>query len=521
MSDYAMMLTPPRTGPDREPPLDQISSHDTQLPQDVPTPMRQLIMALDAAGVRYCHWKSNIRLQKSLAGGEDLDLLIHRADAAALFSALSQTGFKLCRSTGGIDHPGIIHALALDDAGQKLLHVHAYFQILTGDSLAKSYRIPIEEALLAEPTRLYGIPVPDAAVELAVFVLRVLLKHGALSEIALINRDYDASRSELVWLSGRADWQQARAWLCRWMPAADPALFDRAYDAVSRRDALLRRGWLARRLEPDLRGFRRISAGVGAVSRWRRLFVLALGRFRRRRDLQLVSGGMIVAMVGPKAVGKSTLGRQLRTALGQHLDVRQVHVGKPPATLVTALPHLVIPLARKLFPRDRSRAYEALVEAHAGKSYSLLYVLRITMLSYERQVLLGRCWRAAAAGAIVVTDRYPSLTIGAMDSGQFDDTAVQACRSPLKKWLMKREQALCRAAPQPGVVLRLRTDIGTTVQRDAFRNKVGGPDGEAVRRRWARETIGDFGATLVFDIDTSMQIEDTSAEVVRRVWAAL
>lgn len=521
MSDYAVMLTPPPRDPARKPPFGQVSSPDAHLPRDVPAPMRQLILALDAASVRYCHWKSNIRLQESLAGGEDLDLLVHRADAGALFSALSQTGFKLCRSTGGIDHPGIIHALALDDSGQKLLHVHAYFQILTGDSLVKSYHIPIEEALLSEPMRLHGIPVPDPAVELAVFVLRVLLKHGALSEVVLVNRDYGASAQELAWLSARADWEHARAWLCRWMPAADPALFDQAYAAVSRPDALLRRVWLARRIEPDLRGFRRVSAGRGAASRWWRLFVLALGRFRRRRDLQLVSGGMVVAMVGPKAVGKSTLGKRLRKVLGQHLDVRQVHVGKPPATLVTALPHLVIPLARRLFPRDRSRAYEAPAETCASKSYSLLYILRITMLAYERQVLLRRCWRAAAAGSIVVTDRYPSLTIGAMDSGQFDDTAVRTCSSPLKRWLMEREQAFSRAAPQPGMVLRLRTDIATTVQRDACRSKVGGPDADAVRRRWARETSGSFGATPVFDIDTGMQIEDTSAEVVRRVWAAL
>ena len=37
-------------------------------------PLPALILALAARQVRYCHWKSNVRLAESLAGREDLQL---------------------------------------------------------------------------------------------------------------------------------------------------------------------------------------------------------------------------------------------------------------------------------------------------------------------------------------------------------------------------------------------------------------------------------------------------------------
>ena len=41
----------------------------------------QLRDELRAKAVRFCHWKSNDMLARSLSGENDLDLLVHRNDA--------------------------------------------------------------------------------------------------------------------------------------------------------------------------------------------------------------------------------------------------------------------------------------------------------------------------------------------------------------------------------------------------------------------------------------------------------
>src|SRR5690349_12522453 len=175
--------------------------------------IRNLFSTLEQKGVRYCHWKSNIRLEETLAGAEDIDLLVEQRDAGLFHAALRENGFKLTQSRSGIGHPGVFHALGLDEASAQLVHVHAYFQIVSGDSLAKSYRLPIERSLLQQTRYLHGVRVPIPEAELVLFALRIALKHLGPIEILMTSRHYRSVLSELGWLREAANAQRAEA-LC-------------------------------------------------------------------------------------------------------------------------------------------------------------------------------------------------------------------------------------------------------------------------------------------------------------------
>ncbi|MBV1797543.1 hypothetical protein [Siccirubricoccus sp. G192] len=151
----------------------------------------------------------------------------------------------------------------------------------------------------------------------------------------------------------------------------------------------------------------------------------------------------------------------------------------------------------------------------------MLYVLRMTLLAYDRRRLLHRSRRAAAAGAIVVSDRYPSETAGTSDSSCFDQAALDACRSPVKRWLMRLERRLYAALPRPGLVLRLEAPVETTIRRDAERSKPEGPDAAAVLRRWDLETRAEFAGSSVIRLRTDAPIEETLRTAVRAVWKHL
>ena len=153
-----------------------------------------------------------------------------------------------------------------------------------------------------------------------------------------------------------------------------------------------------------------------------------------------------------------------------------------------------MPAARFLFSKERAGEYER-PERRREKRYSLLYILRMTLLAYDRRKLLGRALRAATAGSVVISDRYPSESVGAIDSCCFDEAALAKCSSPLKRWLMNQERALYKGLPKPGLLLRLEAPIETTIERDARRLKQGGPDAAAVRRRWELESRPEFSGT--------------------------
>ena len=156
--------------------------------------IRNLFKSLEQKGVRYCHWKSNIRLEETLAAAEDIDLLVDPRDARLFYAALLENGLKLTQSRSGIGHPGVFHAVGLDEASAASVHVHAYFQIVSGDSLVKSYRLPIERSLLEQTRYLHGVRVPIPEAELVLFALRIALKHTRPIEILMANRHYRTSR---------------------------------------------------------------------------------------------------------------------------------------------------------------------------------------------------------------------------------------------------------------------------------------------------------------------------------------
>jgi thymidylate kinase len=482
--------------------------------------IRSVFKSLEQKGVRYCHWKSNIRLEETLAAAEDIDLLVDPRDAGLLYAALLENGLKLTKSRSGIGHPGVFHAVGLDEGSAASVHVHAYFQIVSGDSLVKSYRLPIERSLLEQTRYLHGVRVPTAEAELVLFALRIALKQIGPIEILMANRHYGKVSTELRWLRDAADAKRAEALCTLWFPSIDPPLFRQLLDAIAAEGAVTRRVVIGWRVARRLRGLRRLNPVFGAASRLWRVLSLLVNRIRRRRDLVLQTGGKIVALVGPKATGKSTIADALATRLGLHLDVIRIHAGKPPATALTFLPGLLVPVARLLFSKERAGEYEK-PERRREKRYSLLYILRMTLLAYDRRKLLGRALRAVTAGSVVISDRYPSESADAIDSCCFDEAALARCSSPLKRWLMNQERALYKGLPKPDLLLRLEAPIETTIERDARRLKQGGPDAAAVRRRWELENRPECSGTPAIRIDTSRPLDETVRTVVGAVWSAL
>jgi len=137
-----------------------------------------LCSRLRAAGVSYCHWKSNDVLHLSASGDNDLDLLVDRRDLQTFLGVLVGAGFKQAQPKPRRRVPGALHYYGFDAASGKLVHVDAQAHLVLGDDTTKNVRVPIERAYLASRTEGPLFPVPAPEFELAVLVLRLALKHG-------------------------------------------------------------------------------------------------------------------------------------------------------------------------------------------------------------------------------------------------------------------------------------------------------------------------------------------------------
>src|SRR5687767_3168768 len=205
------------------------------------TKIQKLIEELNTNGIRYCHWKSNLSLSKSLSGQSDVDILVHREDASLFRTLLSQFCFRPAVNKDGEAFPSIEHYFALDEESGVLVHVHSYYRVITGDSLSKNYRFPIEEMLL-QNTRMEGsIPVLTKSAELIVFTLRIMLKHTSLVELALLARYWKDVKQEIMWLLEAGSIDETLKLVNHWLPSLDPDLFSDCIAALKAPAPLLRR----------------------------------------------------------------------------------------------------------------------------------------------------------------------------------------------------------------------------------------------------------------------------------------
>ena len=468
--------------------------------------MRDLCAELKANRVRYCHWKSNAFLDRSRSAENDLDLLIARADADRFAAVLHGLGFKLAHRRWGA-LPGVLDYYGHDAATERLVHVHAHYQLIVGDDRTKGYRIPLERAFLdaARPDGEFLVPPPE--LELLLLVIRLTLKHatweGLLTGLSSPSR---SARGELAFLRERADMERVHDWLERELPWLDRGAFSASLEALAPeggRLQLVRSGRrLVRELESCARRPRRADLGLRL---WRRAAGLGRRLLRRRAPAkQLSGGGALIAIIGADGAGKSTLVDALCDWLGGTFRVVPAHLGRPPASRTTFLLKNLARArgaARRLARRRTPRATEQAVLA--------------TALARDRYLAYRRIRRIAVNGDLVVCDRFPLPQLSTMDAPRVERVRNPERWARLTRRLLALERRYYDAIAAPDVAIVLRVDPEVAVARKPEE------DPDFVRARWRDIWETDWATVPAHVVDASRPQEEVLAAVRSVVWSEI
>ena len=224
--------------------------------------------------------------------------------------------------------------------------------------------------------------------------------------------------------------------------------------------------------------------------------------------------GEMIAFVGSEATGKSTILNEIGIWMGQTHRVRRIHAGKPPSTVLTFVPHFLLPALRALFPEQRSLRVGARNEKTSGAAeevYPLMFGLRSVMLAYERRALITRALAWSADGTIVLSDRYPSCGNRALDGPQLSQFRADSSQGSLRRWLASLEAHLYHDIPPPDVVIQLTAPLEVTLARNAARDKKE-PE-EYVRFRHSLSSNLQFIGAVVHHVDTDRPLEAVVRDV--------
>ncbi|MCI0400308.1 MAG: hypothetical protein L0Z68_03265 [Gammaproteobacteria bacterium] len=490
----------------------------------------QLIDVLNRNDIEYCHWKSNLSLADALSGEQDLDLLADRKALSEVLEILSDLGFKAAMVKPGSNVPGIFHYYGLDPESGKTIHVHLFSSVLTGESFVKSHFLPFERMLLENRSRIGEVSVPSRSAELLLFVLRAFIKYGSLLDLIRIAGKPEELRMELHWLQERSDIAEAVRLLKKYCPVIDEPLFVKCIRALDGESSLAKRVMLALVIRRRLRVYAKYTSLRRVLAYVPVLWARARRRFTsNRKNKTLYSGGAIIAIVGADATGKSTLVSETSRWLGSFLAARSAHVGKPSSSWLTWPINKALSLVRRIMPQLRYSRLEVqsrstdpgTYEKANDKTSSLPYAIRAVTLAWDRYQLLIKVRRAAANCEIVVCDRYPTETIGAMDSPRLEEHPDQAgIKALFYNWLARLEHRLYHRMPPPDVVLRLRVSLETAKQRNHARAGAEANDYLETRHRqiceWHKQ-----GTKYFYDIDTERSLEETVLSVKQAIWKSL
>ena len=489
-----------------------------------------LVANLSQNKVRFCHWKSNWDANANLQTSGDLDFLVDSSQRDKFEEIIFSLGFEAVLEPSWAATPGVVHYYGFDQASAEISHLHIYYQLNTAGEILKNYHLNIEQQLLncskAHPD---GIARPSRPIELILLIVRKLLEHTSPLEFILLLRSRRNVNAELFGLiADCASWQsdsaQYREILKEFFPDLNWEIFNRAALKFIRYGVSIKVVVYALGVARQLKSRRNNPIVTAEVRRgWRFLQRAAHRLILNRRPHKLSGGGRIVAVVGSDASGKSTVVSNLSAWLGENLDVLCIHAGKPPATILTYLPRKLIPLLRRLLPGSRSVTISLSKDTAPRRSgFSAgLFALRALIVAYDRAVLLQKAERARRNGTIVISDRFPSLTLGAMDSAALDPTDIKLSNFSALARFAAIEKGLYAKMPNADCVIRLRVELATALERNRTRIKSDSEGDEWIKFRHSQAELGEYGDARYVVIDTNNKIDITINQAHRAAWCAI
>ena len=488
-------------------------------------PLVSLGRALAHERILYCRLRDGSGAEAD--ANDEIELLVSRPHLQQVAELFARLGFKPVKAPPRAAISGALESVAFDVEADRLIRIRAHHQLLMGHELTANYRLPIEDSCVSSAAHEGAFRLPAPEDELVILVLKALLRYSAL-DILLGRGEAPQLAGRLADLGARADPKRVRETVERALPRLGADGFLRGLESLRPSRSRLRRVKarleVLRALSPHAR--RPLAMEVG-LRLWRTAAGAAGRRFSRPSPkYRLASGGAWIAIVGGDGAGKSTVVDGLCAWLSKHLGIESVHLGKPRWSWTTTAIRAIVKVGQLLglYPPESSfrETLQQKTIVSAGP-----WLVREMCRARDRFASYLVARRFAAAGGLVISDRFPLPQIRFMDGPLAERllNALEGSRgahwlslqrgSAIAKAVVKREESYYRRYTPPEVLIVLRVDPEIAVQRRADEDVL------AVRERSTEIWQVDWQHTNAHVIDAGKPRCEVLAEVKAHVWSEL
>ena len=487
-----------------------------------------LFQDLNRRGTRYCHWKSNCNLGRSLKGLTDLDLLVDRRHGEHFRQILHQNGIKPVISPSDKQYPGIEDYLGFDPDTGRLFHLHVHYQLVLGEQFVKNYRLPLEQAFLNSAQICEGlVKTPSPELELVSLTIRALLKYRDRDVVKdILSIRYSGLPSailhEFEYLRAQVDMESVATILESQVDFVSPDIVIQFLNTIAKSPrAGYRLYQLRRQLRRELLPYQRRSRWRATLKYLGILLHKKLPGYAYSSKKILRSGGITVAIIGADGAGKSTVVGELREWLSWKLKVRSYYMGSQEPSLTSRALRAALWVAGKAY-----RGWSLLTGKKNLFSQALYWSLRLCRNFHHLAIARDRYSRyliskqQASQGAIVIYDRYPLDAIHKVMQGRPMDGPRIAAEAQGKVdrvtgALSRLEQSIYQAIRPPEHIFVLHVSPGVSQERK--------PDHEREMiesKSRALEQMSHRGLHVV-EIDADQPLEQVLFQAKTALWQLL
>jgi thymidylate kinase len=475
----------------------------------------QLAENLQNANVRFTTFKSNIHLDKALAGKTDLDLLVHKKDANRFQMVVSELGFQHMLSPVWSSYPGIEDWVGLDYGSGQIHHLHVHYSLLTGRKTVKHLNIPWEDMvfhhLTFDPTIHWPVPKPEA--ELAILFVRLWAKESLVGRIRfLATRRFIIPKDmehELLSLLQESDMKELVYILREETNLAIGPEDEILLEKIKKEGDFAAVGHISRTVNQQLHNHWRAGKTLVFITGLKNrttLFVeniCAVLGIPVQRQKTISKGGVIISFIGSDGAGKSTLSHDITSWLQYKIDAHWFYLGS--GTSLPKMVEMTLDVYEKstgVFVKITSKNRSINAFFRKVQKLSFLYIARRNLH------IIRKARRLCIDGSIIITDRFPQIQQQHMNDGP------KLQNGECFGWAARNEMSLLKQCTDlgPDMVIRLNVSPGIAHQRKPETSLL--TIEEKIRR------IGDlsFPQADIVDIDANGQYEKVLLDVKSSIW---
>lgn len=442
---------------------------------------------LNSENINYVVWKNTNLIKQFYEGKENLDIYVHPNHHEKFKYLIKKNNWIEVKSTTN-NFKEIKHYLFFEN--DKILHIHAYFKLFTGNSISKNYDLTgfldyFENKYFDKE---FNIWILNYNSQLLLFKIRILLKRKSLLGRYLLQREMNYYQEEFSNIVSKIQNNDKNTKLSLNDIEIDPKdlNFKEYKDSNNFLDLV--------------KNFKRINIFVSFFYELLFLGNIIIKKIFKLKKFKLFHN-TIIFISGADASGKTTIAQDLEILFNQYFKTKKFTIGKPYPTFLMNI------LIKKNFFKEKNTS----TINNKNNSSTYLRLLKNVNLAFLRYIYSLNIFYFNRNTNIIILDRYLSEKNGDINGpriiSNFNDSFFIKFLSTIEIYFYKRANYVQNE-------YRINTDLKTCLLRNRERYKDVKKTDEEISKRFKNYLSSKFKSKNKFTIDNNLSKKKAITEIL-------